>query len=576
MSSPSSATPGDVTPAAPGPDEVADQAAPLDALLIDAALGPLRRFVPNTSTARFAAGLARRPRTTGRRLRDLVGEFAKVGAGTSTLAPPPQDRRFTDPAWAKNPILRRLVQVYLATGETAGRLVADAGLCWRDEQRVRFLVDNVVEALSPSNMPVVNPASAKAVIDTAGLSLLRGGSSLVRDLTSAPRVPQMVDSASFQVGRNIAMTPGAVVLRTEQLELIQYRPQTDHVREVPLLIAPPTINKYYALDLAPGRSLVEYLVQNGQQVFVISWRNPDARHAGWGMDTYVQAVLDALDEVQRICAIDRAVVFGFCSGGIIASLAAAYLAGTGQQTRLAALGLGVTVLDFADAGVSRALVDRRLAGAAKAKSRRQGYLDGRALAEVFAWLRPGDLVWHYWVNNYLLGRRPPAFDILFWNADTTRMSAALHADFVDLAMDNRLVRPAAMTVRGVPVDLSHVGVDTYVVAGIADHLTPWQNCYRATQLLGGESRFVLSTSGHIAALVNPPGKPKAGYRLNPDHAADPDTWLKGAETRDGSWWPDVVAWLAERCGAQKRSPSRLGDRRRRPLVDAPGTYVLDR
>ena len=576
MSSPSSATLGDVTPAAPAPEEVADQAAPLDALLIDAALGPLRRFVPNISTAKFAAGLAMRPLTTGRRLRDLVRELAKVGAGTSALAPAPQDRRFTDPAWAENPILRRLVQVYLATGETAGRLVGDAGLCWRDEQRVRFLVDNVVEALSPSNMPVVNPASAKAVIDTAGLSLLRGGSSLVRDLTSAPRVPQMVDSASFQVGRNIAMTPGAVVLRTEQLELIQYRPQTDQVREVPLLIAPPTINKYYALDLAPGRSLVEYLVQNGQQVFVISWRNPDARHAGWGMDTYVQAVLDALDEVQRICAIDRAVVFGFCSGGIIASLAAAYLAGTGQQTRLAALGLGVTVLDFADAGVSRALVDRRLAGAAKAKSRRQGYLDGRALAEVFAWLRPGDLVWHYWVNNYLLGRKPPAFDILFWNADTTRMSAALHADFVDLAMDNRLVRPAAMTVRGVPVDLSHVGVDTYVVAGIADHLTPWQNCYRATQLLGGESRFVLSTSGHIAALVNPPGKPKAGYRLNPDHAADPDTWLKGAETRDGSWWPDVVAWLAERCGAQKRSPSRLGDRRRRPLVDAPGTYVLDR
>jgi polyhydroxyalkanoate synthase len=576
VSSPSSAALGDGTPVPPVPEDVADQAAPLDALLVDAALGPLRRFVPNTSTARFARGLARRPGTTGRRLRDLVVELAKVAVGTSALAPSPQDRRFADPAWAENPILRRLVRAYLATEQTAERLVADAGLCWSDEQRVRFLVDNVVEALSPSNMPVVNPASAKAVIDTAGLSLVRGGSSLVRDLASAPRVPQMVDPASFQVGRNIAMTPGAVVLRTDLLELIQYRPQTEQVREVPLLIAPPTINKYYALDLAPGRSLVEYLVQNGQQVFVISWRNPDARHAGWGIDTYVQAVLDALDEIQRICAIDRAALFGFCSGGIIASLAAAYLAGTGQQTGLAALGLGVTVLDFADAGVSRALVDRRLADAAKARSRRQGYLDGRALAEVFAWLRPADLVWHYWVNNYLLGRKPPAFDILFWNADTTRMSAGLHADFVDLAMENRLVRPAAMTVRGVPVDLSQVEVDTYVVAGIADHLTPWQNCYRATQLIDGESRFVLSTSGHIAALVNPPGKPKASYRVNQDHVADADTWLKGAEIRDGSWWPDVVAWLAERGGAQKRIPRHLGDRRRRPLVDAPGTYVLDR
>jgi hypothetical protein len=406
VSSPSSAALGDGTPVPPVPEDVADQAAPLDALLVDAALGPLRRFVPNTSTARFARGLARRPGTTGRRLRDLVVELAKVAVGTSALAPSPQDRRFADPAWAENPILRRLVRAYLATEQTAERLVADAGLCWSDEQRVRFLVDNVVEALSPSNMPVVNPASAKAVIDTAGLSLVRGGSSLVRDLASAPRVPQMVDPASFQVGRNIAMTPGAVVLRTDLLELIQYRPQTEQVREVPLLIAPPTINKYYALDLAPGRSLVEYLVQNGQQVFVISWRNPDARHAGWGIDTYVQAVLDALDEIQRICAIDRAALFGFCSGGIIASLAAAYLAGTGQQTGLAALGLGVTVLDFADAGVSRALVDRRLADAAKARSRRQGYLDGRALAEVFAWLRPADLV--SCVRHIVLERRHDA------------------------------------------------------------------------------------------------------------------------------------------------------------------------
>jgi len=573
--SPPSSQPGE-TFATPVPDDVANQAAPLDALLVDAALGPLRRFVPNASTARFAVGLARHPRTTGSRLRDLVAELARVGTGSSNVAPSPRDRRFADPAWAENPLLRRLVQAYLAAEETTGQLVGDAGLGWRDEQRVRFLVENLLEALSPSNMPLVNPASAKAAIDTAGLSLLRGGSNLVRDLATAPRVPKMVDTASFQVGRNLAVTPGAVVLRTELLELIQYRPQTDQVRAVPLLIAPPTINKYYALDLAPGRSLVEYLVQNGQQVFVVSWRNPDARHAEWGIDAYVQALLDALAAVQRICAADRVAVFGFCSGGILASLTAAYLAVTGQESRLAALGLGVTVLDFADAGVPSALVDRRLAGAAKAKSRRRGYLDGRALAEVFAWLRPGDLVWNSWVNNYLLGRKPPAFDILFWNADTTRMSATLHADFVDLAMDNRLVTPAAMTVRGDPVDLSRVGVDTYVVAGIADHLTPWQSCYRSTQLVGGESRFVLSTSGHIAALVNPPGNPKASYRVNHENTADADTWLKGAETRQGSWWPDVVAWLGGRSGAERRAPKRLGGRGLPPLVDAPGTYVFDR
>jgi polyhydroxyalkanoate synthase subunit PhaC len=554
--------------------DLADRAAPLDALLVDAALGP-RRFLPDASTLRLALGLGRRPATTGRRLRDLAGELARVGAGTSTLAPSRRDRRFVDPAWAENPLLHRLLQAYLAAAQTAGRLVVDAGLGRRDEQRVRVLVDNLVEALSPSNVPLVNPASAKAAVDSGGLNFLHGALNLLRDMASAPRIPQMVDESPFQVGRNVAATPGAVVLRTEVLELIQYRPQTERVREVPLLIAPPTINKYYALDLAPGRSLVEHLVQHGQQVFVISWRNPDARHAGWDLDTYVQGVLDALDAVERISGTDRTAVFGFCSGGIIATLTAAYLAGTGQQARLAALGLGVTVLDFADAGVPGALVDRRLAAAAKSLSRRRGYLDGRALAEVFAWLRPGDLIWNYWVNNYLLGRRPPAFDILFWNADTTRMTATLHADFVDLAMDNVLAKPGAMTVRGVPVDLSRVAVDAYVVAGIADHLTPWHACYRTTQLLGGESRFILSTSGHIAALVNPPDNPKASYQVNPQNPADPQAWLKGAETRQGSWWPDAVAWFGERCGPDRAAPDDLGGGGLRPLVDAPGTYVFD-
>lgn len=557
------------------PEEIADQATPLDALLVDAALGPLRRFVPDASTARFAAGLVSRPRTSAQRVRDLAGELARIGAGTSAVAPSRRDRRFADPGWVENPVLRRLVQGYLATEQTAAQLVGDAGLGSRDQQRVRFFVENLLQAMSPSNIPLVNPASAKAVVDTAGLSLLRGGINLLRDLATAPRVPQMVDRSSFQVGRNIAVTPGAVVLRNDLFELIQYRPQTDQVRAVPLLIAPPTINKYYALDLSPGRSLVEHLVAHGQQVFVISWRNLDARYADRGMDDYVQAVLDALDAMQRICGSDRAAIFGFCSGGIIASLAAVHLAGTGQLNRLAALGLGVTVLDFADAGVAGALVDRRLAEAAKAKSKRRGYLDGRALAEVFAWLRPADLVWNYWVNNYLLGKKPPAFDILFWNADTTRMSSELHADFVDLAINNQLVRPGAMTARGVQVDLSRVTVDTYVVAGITDHLTPWQSCYRSTQLLGGESRFVLSSSGHIAALVNPPGNPKASYLTSKENPADPQAWLKGAETRQDSWWPDAVGWFGERCGPEKPAPDQLGGGGLRPLVDAPGTYVFD-
>ena len=319
----------------------------------------------------------------------------------------------------------------------------------------------------------------------------------------------------------------------------------------------------------------QYLVQNGQQVFVISWRNPDARYAGWGLDTYVQAVLDALDAAQRVCGVDRTALIGVCAGGIIASITAAHLAATGQAGRLSAFGLFVTVLDSAQAGLLGALADRRLASAAKVMSRRRGYLDGRDLAEVFAWLRPGDLVWNYWVNNYLLGKKPPAFDVLFWNADTTRMTARLHADFVDLAMDNKLVTPGALTVLGTPIDLSLVDADAYLVAGIADHITPWQNCYRSTQLLGGKSRFILSTSGHIAALVNPPGNQKARYQINKGTPADPAEWLKTAETEQGTWWPDMLAWLGDRCGADKQAPEELGGGGLRPIVDAPGTYVLD-
>jgi polyhydroxyalkanoate synthase subunit PhaC len=251
-------------------DDVADQAAPLDALLVEAALGPLRRFTPDASSVRFALRLARRPRTTGRRLGGLAAELARIGVGTSKVAPSKRDRRFTDPAWTANPLLRRLVQAHLAAGQTVEQIVEDAALGWRDEQRVRFLVENLVAAASPSNLPLVNPASAKALIDTAGLNFVRGGRNLLGDLATTPRVPEMVDKSAFEVGRTVAVTPGAVVLRTEVLELIQYRPQTRQVRKVPLLLVPPTINKYYALDLAPDRSLVEYLAQQGQQVFLIS------------------------------------------------------------------------------------------------------------------------------------------------------------------------------------------------------------------------------------------------------------------------------------------------------------------
>lgn len=555
---------------------MAETAAPLDALLVDVALGPIRRFVPDASTARWAISLARRPRTTARRLGILAGETGKIVAGTSRVTPRRGDRRFTDAGWTENPLLRRLVQLYLAGGQAVDQLIVDADLDPRDRKRVRFLLENLVEAASPSNVPLVNPASAKAVIDTAGMSLVRGGTQLVKDLASAPRIPEMVDASGFTLGENVAATPGAVVFRNDVLELIQYTPQCDEVYEVPVLIVPPTINKYYAIDLGPGRSMVEFSVQHNRQMFVISWRNPDARHAAWNLDTYARAVLDALDAVEEITGSAQTALAGICSGGILASIVAAHLAGVGRQDRLAAIVLAVSVIDNEDSGTVSALTDPRLAALAKARSAKKGYLDGRALAEIFAWLRPSDLIWNYWVNNYLLGKKPPAFDILFWNSDTTRMTAGLHADFVDLAMENQLTRPGALSVLGVPIDLGAVRVDHYVVAGIADHITPWENCYRTTQLFGGKSRFILSTSGHVAALVNPPGNPRATFHTNDDHGPDAKAWLTGAETHQGSWWNDVAIWLNDRCGDLKPAPKELGSVRLRPLVDAPGTYVYDK
>jgi polyhydroxyalkanoate synthase len=563
-------------PAAATTPTVAESAARRDALLVDAALGPMRRFVPDRSTAKWAVALARKPNVTARRLGALGVEAGRILTGASTLAPHPRDRRFTDVAWTENPLLKRLVQLYLAGGQTVEQLLTVADLDPRDRSRVRFLLENVIQAMAPSNVPLLNPASAKAVVDSAGLSLVRGGRQLVKDMASAPRVPEMVDGSGFVVGDNIAATPGGVVFRNEVLELLQYEPQTDEVHEVPVLVVPPTINKFYAIDLAPERSLVEFGVRQGRQMFVVSWRNPDARHASWNLDTYVRGVLDALDAVEEITGSARTVLGGVCSGGILASIAAAHLAEIGRQDRLAALCLAVTVIDNRDAGTVSALIDEGMASRAKATSARRGYLDGRALAEVFAWLRPGDLVWNYWVNNYLLGKRPPAFDILFWNSDTTRMTAALHADFVDLALQNSLTRPGALTVLGVPVDLGKITVDTYAVAGIADHITPWENCYRSAQLFGGTTRFVLSTSGHIAALVNPPGNPKASFHTNDDLTSDPNVWLQGSEVHQDTWWTDLGRWLDDRSGAQRPAPRALGSHRLSVLAEAPGTYVFDK
>jgi len=558
------------------PTRTADAAAaPLDLLLADAATGMLRRVNPGGSGLRLAAGLAARPQLVAGRGRHLLGELGRIAVGRSQVEPSRRDRRFADPGWAGNPLLRRTMQAYLAAAQTAEGLVAEAGLDEKDSERVGFALTNLVDALAPSNNPLLNPAAVKAAIDTGGGSLLAGLRHFLGDMAVPPRVPSMVEPDAFEVGVDLAVTPGAVVLRTPVFELIQYRPATPAVRQVPLLMVPPVINKFYVMDLAPGRSMVEYLVGRGLQVFMISWRNPDARHAAWDLDTYGQAIVDAMDATARITGSEQTALAGACSGGIIAAMVAAHLAQAGQQDRIAAATLMVTVLDQAHAGLASAVIDERTERVAAAASRARGYLDGRSLAEVFAWLRPNDLIWNYWVNNYLLGRKPPPFDILFWNADTTRMTAGLHRDFLRLGAANALVTRGAATMLGSPVDLAAIDRDTYLVAGITDHICPWQSCYSSTQLLSGRQRFVLSTSGHIAAMVNPPDNAKASYQLAKECPEDPQEWLRRAETCHGSWWPDYADWLAERCGEEQAAPGELGGGGLAPICDAPGTYVYD-
>jgi class II poly(R)-hydroxyalkanoic acid synthase len=545
--------------------------AALDVLLTDATDGTRSRFVRPGAAVSVAAGLARRPRRAAHRVGGLGSELAKVATGRSEIGPAKRDRRFADPAWQSNWMFRRLLQTYLAAGETVDGLIADADAGWRAERQARFAASNVFDALAPSNFPWSNPTVLKTSVDEGGANLGRGLRRFLRDF---PGLPATVDRDAFTVGENLAASPGSVVLRDEVFELIEYAPRTDMVRAAPLLCVPPTINKFYVLDLAPGRSMVEYLVAQGQRVFAISWRNPTAAQGQFDFDAYVAAVQEARDAVAEITKQPAVHLNAACSGGMIAAGLLGHLAARERLGEVASFTLMVCALDNEQAGTASALASRELAAAAVAESARRGYVDGQALAGVFTWLRPNDLVWNYVVNNYLLGKAPPAFDVLYWNQDTVRLAAGLHRDFIRIGMDNGFTRPGELVTLGTPVDLGAVDVDTYIVAGSTDHIIPWENAYRSTQLLGGATRFVLSTSGHIQALVNPPGEEsRASYRIAGEHPATAGAWLERAATQPGSWWPDYGAWLAERSGELVAAPAKLGSRAHKPTAKAPGSYV---
>ena len=547
----------------------------LDVLLSEAGTGEPSHFIAPGAAVKVGAGLARHPRRVAARAADLAGELGRVAAGRSEVTPAKGDRRFGDPAWEGNWLLRRVLQGYLAVGETVDGLITDAEVEWRAERRARLAAGNVLDALAPTNFAFSNPTVIKETVDTGGGNLVRGTRRLVRDLSTPPRLPATVDTSKFEVGGNLAASPGSVVLRTDVFELIHYRPATEQVREVPLLFVPPTINKFYVLDLAPGRSMIEHYVAQGQQVFAISWRNPEQAQGHFDLDTYAQAVAEARNAVAAITSRSEVHLAAACSGGIITTGLLGQLAAAGELDRVASLTLMVCALDNDTEGTMAALAGRDVAAAAVAESARKGYLDGRALAGVFTWLRPNDLVWNYVVNNYLLGKVPPAFDVLYWNQDTVRLAAGLHRDFINIGLENSFAHPGSLAVLGRPVDLGAVDVDTYFVAGVSDHIVPWESAYNGARLFGGRQRFVLSRSGHIQALVNPPSADsRSSFRVAEELPATAEEFAAEAPQLPGSWWEDWDAWLAERSGGLKPAPKALGNATYNARGKAPGSYVL--
>jgi polyhydroxyalkanoate synthase len=520
--------------------------------------------------------VAANPRVAAKHTFSFLGELVRIATGGSAVAPDAKDKRFADPAWQDSAAYRALAQCYLAWGNALNRFVDEAQMDKRDADRARFVVSLLVDALSPTNSLAGNPAALKRPLDTGGASLVHGIENLVGDLARNGGLPAQVDARKFAVGKNLATTPGSVVYRTPVMELIQYRPMTEQVHKRPLLIAPPQINKFYVFDLVPEKSIVQLALKGGLQTFAISWKNPTAADGDFGLDTYVGALEEAVDVMRDITGSDDVNIWGSCSGGITTSAFLAHLAARGER-KVHSATVAVCVLDMAVAQNTTAglFVTPESMLAAKSASRLAGVLEGRELARMFAWMRPNDLIWNYWVNNYLMGHAPPAFDVLYWNNDTTRLAARLHGDFLDLIDTNPFVEPGRLAVRGTPLDIGKLDMDSYVVAGLTDHITPWQGCYKTAKLYGERSTFALANSGHIQSLLNPPGNPKATFWTGPTRSATADAWLDQATKHQGSWWPHWLAWITARSGETVPAPADLGNAAHPPLDPAPGRYVME-
>ncbi|HEV2931661.1 MAG TPA: alpha/beta fold hydrolase [Streptosporangiaceae bacterium] len=496
-----------------------------------------------------------------------------LGLDAEPPVPVPEgDKRFADPAWSQNPAFFAVRQGYLAASQLMSDLLEAGAGDAVDDAKARLATGFLLDAVAPTNFLLTNPAALKRVLDTGGASLASGARNFVDDLVNNGGRPRQVDTRPFKVGENLAATPGEVVFKNDLMELIQYASQTEQVRAVPVLASPPWINKYYVMDLAPGRSFLEWAVQHERTVFAISYRNPDPSMGGVTLDDYlIHGPREAMDVISEITGAPKIDIIGLCLGGALTAMLAAYLTEKGDD-RIGSITLLNTLLDYSEPGVLGAFTDEKTVARLEQQMAAKGVLDGRQMAGTFDILRSNDLIFNYVVSNWLMGQDPPAFDILAWNGDSTRMPAAMHSFYLrSLYMRNELAR-GELELAGQRLSLADVTSDTYVVGAINDHIVPWHGSYKTGGLMGGKVRYVLSSGGHIAGIVNPPG-PKAWYEAADYAGADAEAWRASASKHRGSWWEDWTEWADARAGARIKPPG-MGSRRHRALADAPGEYVF--
>ncbi len=544
----------------------------------------------NQAWSRFYAGMLTNPAKMAEAQMSLWVDYVALtqqavqrllGLDAEPLISPERgDRRFRDAAWEENALFNLIKQSYLLTARAWMQLVADADhLDERTRGKLEFATQQMVDALAPSNFAATNPEVWRATIESGGKNLLDGLNNLLDDLEKSDGQldVQMSDLEAFEVGENLAVTPGKVVFQNELMQLIQYAPTTEEVHRRPLLVIPPWMNKYYVLDLRPGNSFIQWLVDQGHTVFIISWVNPGRSLATKSFEDYMhQGILAAADAVQEATGEPEVNAMGYCLGGILLAGTMAYLTAKGEQGRIKSATYLTTMVDFSDVGDITLFIDEEGLAELEARIHEVGYLDGRSVADTFRAIRANDLLWSFFVNAYLLGKSAQAFDILYWNSDSTNMPAAMHTFFMrNMYLDNRMREPGGITLSGVPIDVTKVETPAYILSTREDHIAPWKTTYETTQLFSGPVKFVLGASGHIAGVINPPQRQKYGYWTSSKKPADPEAWLAGAAEHKGSWWPDWQRWIRRYVGG--KVPARIpGAGGLAPIEDAPGSYVRKR